>query len=153
MIGDLVARLADRVFGPAPVVRRPSGEFRMARWTLWLGDGWGVYLHRLAGSDGDGAHDHPWPFVSVVLWGGYWETTTAHGRTDPAAPLMRRRYGPGRILLRPADRLHRVDVPPGRTCWTLFVFGRHRGTPTRFWCPRIGWVPWRPGIGKPGGCD
>lgn len=38
--------------------------------TPWFG----VYLHRFDGPDSrDTLHDHPWPFVSVILRGGYVE--------------------------------------------------------------------------------
>lgn len=149
----LAGRLAGRLFGQPPVIRRPSGEVRMVRWTVWRARNWGIYLHCIDGSDGEVVHDHPWPFVSVILAGGYWETTTRNGRTDSGAPLFSRWYGPGRILWRSSRALHRVDVPEGRSCWTLFFYGRHRGSSTRFWCQKVGWVLWRAGIGGPDGCD
>lgn len=157
MPADLAGRLFTRLFGPPAVLPRSDGGEQITRWTVWgdrSRDGAGVYLHRVAGADPGGAvlHTHPWGFVSLILWGGYWETTTAHGRTDPAAPLVRRWFGPGRILHRAADRLHRVEVPAGRACWTLFVHGRRVGG-FGFWCPGGGFVGWRPGIGRPGGCD
>ena len=34
----------------------------------------GIYVHRIAEPDpGLDLHDHPWPFVSLILWGGYAE--------------------------------------------------------------------------------
>jgi len=60
-----------------------------------------VALHTFHRSDADHLHDHPWPFVSIVLRGGYWEIT----------PTSRRFYKPGSILFRPANWLHRVSLP------------------------------------------
>lgn len=115
--------------------RRPSGLVYLTRWVLPRVAGRGAFLHRFRGGDSEVFHNHPWASVSLILSGGYWEVT----------PRGRRWHGPGRVVYRPAARLHRVELPPGRECWTLFLHGR----PTRgwgFWCPRLGWVPWRPGI-------
>lgn len=39
-------------------------------WTPWFK----IYLHKICRSDEDAhMHDHPWNFVSLILWGGYKE--------------------------------------------------------------------------------
>lgn len=100
-----------------------------------------VYLHRFLRSDWDEAlHDHPWNFTSLILSGGYWEHTPAPTPADPMA-TRRRWYGPGRILKRPATWRHRIELPPGRDCWTLV----YRGPKTKSWgffC-RAGFLNWR----------
>lgn len=35
-----------------------------------------LVLHNVLRSDIDGLHDHPWPWKSKILSGGYWEETT-----------------------------------------------------------------------------
>lgn len=120
----------------------------------------GVKLHHILRSDGDDAlHDHPWNFVSIILWGGYWEHTKFHPETDAFVhPIPRRArlcapsradgtltlrcwYGPGSVLRRRAECSHRVELKEGRTAWTL-VFTSNR---TREWGFHTikGWVPWR----------
>lgn len=120
----------------------------------------GVYLHRFLRSDQDEMHDHPWPFVSVILSGWYYEVTPARGWANGSGPRQTRWYGPGRILSRPANWIHQVVIPDGREAWTL-VF---RGPKERSWgfhCPLVGFVPWRQhlataqktGAGCPAGGD
>lgn len=36
---------------------------------------WAIYLHKFHRSDSPEHHDHPWSFVSVILWRGYFEET------------------------------------------------------------------------------
>lgn len=125
------------------------GDTYMTRWTLFgrrMEPTWhdrAVYLHRIHRSDGDDAlHDHPWPFVSVILGGGYWEhTATATG------DIVRRWYGPGRVLYRPARWRHRVELPAGRSCYSM-VFRGPKQKSWSFFCllgSRLTGreVPWR----------
>ena len=73
-----------------------------------------VPIHHIRDDDhGAGLHNHPWPYMTVILRGGYWETTAA-GR------FWR---GPGYIGFRPADAEHRVDLEPGTGAVTLFCPG------------------------------
>lgn len=127
---DVLERLADRIAKERFDIGRPGAGVYLTRWTLW-GERMGpagsraVFLHRFRRSDADDAlHDHPWPFVSVILAGGYYEHTP--GRDGV---VRRRWYGPGRVLTRPADYRHRVELPAGRDCWTLIF----RGAKVRSW--------------------
>lgn len=103
----------------------------LTRWTLWgrrLGGSGGSgrrwFLHYFHRSDYEHAlHDHPWDFVSLVVWPGYFEVT----END------RKWYGPLSVLRREAAWRHRVEIAPGRHCWSLVCTGRklrHWG----FWC-------------------
>lgn len=106
-----------------------DGDY-LTRWTLigkrFTGR-YRVFLHRFRRSDLDTFHDHPWPFVSLIVAGGYHERT----------PKGRRWYGPGRILKRPATWAHKVEIAPGRECWTIVVTGLKVRT-WGFHCP-AGW--------------
>jgi hypothetical protein len=135
--------------------RKGIGTY-LVRWVLYgrrdpktgsrrYGEGQKVFLHLFHRGDVEPYfHDHPWPFWSLILWGGYWEET----------PAGRKWYGPGRLLRRPADWQHRVEVPEGRRCWTLLWIGAK----VRSWgfhCPATGFLPWRQhqaneDAGKPG---
>lgn len=55
-------------------LRREDGRVYLDRWGLrWNGVG-AVYLHKMSAPDpGMDLHDHPWPFVSIILKGGYTE--------------------------------------------------------------------------------
>lgn len=118
----------------------------LTRWTLqgqrFEGQDKAVFLHRFQRSDADEMHDHPWPFTSVILAGGYYEVTPHVGWKDGDGPTKRIWYGPGAVLHRPATWIHSVQIPEGQEAWTLIL----RGPKERswgFWCPKIGYRPWR----------
>ena len=99
-----------------------AGKKYMARWWLFsfgpTGKGdrtqWGCRLHHILLSDEDRHfHDHPWPSVSVILKGSYIEHT-------PKGAFTR---GPGDVVVRRAGALHRLEVAPGASVWSLFFFG------------------------------
>lgn len=111
-------RVADRLAKERFEIGR-NGSTYLVRYVLAgqraAGTGRAVFLHHFLRGDWDDAlHDHPWPFTSVILSGGYYEQTERGTRW----------YGPGRVLTRPAAWRHRVILPPGRECWTLVFRGR-----------------------------
>lgn len=70
-------------------------------------------LHHWIHSDDDRAfHDHPWWFVTLVLWGGYTDKTPSGGE----------RMTLGRVRFRQALHKHTVKVDPGGA-WTLLLTG------------------------------
>lgn len=88
--------------------------------------------HQILESDKRILHDHPWDFVSVILSGSYVETT----------PDAEQEYGPGSVLVRTAEQLHRLTLPAHKPVWTLVVLGPAR----RQWgfvTDEDGWVDWR----------
>lgn len=119
-------------------------EGYMNRWWLlpYNRTGYAVRVHQFLASDhGRDLHNHPWGYTSVVLRGGYWEETFLDEATMclPGTDLclhgdevrQRRWYGPGSVLVRPADSFHRIELwrrPDGseESCWTLFMTGPQR---------------------------
>lgn len=118
-----------------------NGSLYMKRWRF-LPERWpGVRLHCIVRSDADRElHDHPFDFLSILLWGGYYEYTSDGLRTW---------CRPFTVRYRKAEALHRVELyPPGgrhpefmRHAWTLVFRGRYR----REWGfqTKQGWLPWR----------
>jgi len=89
----------------------------MHRWVLDFGV-FAIRLHRWFSSDDARAfHDHPWWFLTLVLWGGY---------TD-VSPEGRDALGVGSVRFRPAHHKHTVEI--SRPTWTLLV----TGPPARRW--------------------
>lgn len=88
-------------------------------------------LHVFHRSDADDLHDHPWPFVSVILWRGY--------REQSAGARLKRKW-PGMILFRPATHVHRVELVDGKRAISLVFMGRR----IREWgfFTRQGWKLW-----------
>lgn len=115
-------------------------------------DGFQIYLHKICRSDADRElHDHPWDFVSLILWRGYREEIDllegVEGRelVDHVLRIQRTsRKWPGMILVRRAEHRHRVLV--GKPAWTLVFTSKKRRT-WGFW-PWSGFVPWRTFIAR-----
>ena len=75
-----------------------------------------IFLHKILKSDLGDLHDHYWSYLTLVLKGGYWETTK-NGR------FWR---GPGYIGLRNASDTHSLTIPNGKAAWTLIFVGQIR---------------------------
>jgi len=135
----------------------PDGAY-LRRWWLIPRNRWfNVYLHHFMRDDDDRAlHDHPWPWLSFLLAGGYIEHTIEAGGIH-----QRQHRSPGSLKASLPGRAHRIELPTvtgffsgastKTTCWTLFI----TGPVVRSWgfhCPRQGWVPWQQftAEGKPG---
>jgi len=102
----------------------PVGRRRPLAWLLQR-LGIAVRVHHILRSDsGRVPHDHPWPYLTVILRGGYTEVRY-DGRGFPTG---RKWHGPGSVLFRRANSWHRLDLPEGRTAWTLFLTGRKEQT-------------------------
>lgn len=103
-----------------------------------------IYLHKFLKDDDDRAlHDHPWWFVSLMVWGGYFEHSELERNTWKT--FTKHRTAPSIAFRRPTDR-HRIELE--RTpvlnkpipCWTIVVTGP-KSRAWGFWCPK-GFVPW-----------
>jgi len=114
----------------------------MERW--WIrkpkpGRNWTCRLHHILSSDNDRhLHDHPWPYVTIILRGGYWETRPTaeknwakdtvkwNGEFGPAGSWVERKWrGPGSILIRKPNSYHQLTLPEGKTALTMFWMGPH----------------------------
>lgn len=92
----------------------------------------GRALHRFTGEEPDAApHDHPWPFETTIIDGGYVEEVF---HVDPGggwhSELVHRH--PGTSYRVAADHIHRIVELPEDECWTLVSSGPHERE-TRFW--------------------
>lgn len=108
-------------------------EGYLNRWWLVPYNRFGIAarVHQILRSDEDRhLHNHPWPYISIVLRGGYWEVTPATiGKLNGGGTYWienRRWRGPGSIAFRRASSWHRIEVPDGGDCWTLFITGPKR---------------------------
>ena len=104
------------------VINGPDRKPYLERYFLArLPFGYRVYLHRFVASDpGRGLHDHPWRHaLSILLSGSYRETRMLDARHGNA--LQQRRLGPGSVNFIGGDSFHRINLEPGRECWSLFL--------------------------------
>jgi hypothetical protein len=121
-----------------------------------------IYVHHLIRSDYDRAlHDHPWPFLSFMFWGGYTEFSTFEDWTRHAARdfgVCQRRWhmdyknNDGEsicktfdapcFLFRSAAWRHRLELKPGQTAWTLVFIGQKQRE-WGFWTTLKKWCHWK----------
>lgn len=88
-----------------------------------------VRVHEILRSDtGRDPHDHPWPYVTVVLRGGYIE----HTYDERGEWIDEKWHGPGSILFRRAKSLHMLELLKHdfdgtieEPATTLFITGRY----------------------------
>lgn len=102
-----------------------EGEVFLNRWG-WEWSWSGIFLHHVAGPDpGLDLHDHPWPFISIRLHGGYVERIAdirVPGRVVFASRLN------GRVHFFPLRRIHRITRVLPNT-WTIVIHGRKQPPP------------------------
>lgn len=129
-------------------VVRDGEDVYLIRWRLIETPWFGVFLHKICRPDHDRhLHDHPFPFVSIILRGGYVEEIPC----DCFACGLKWIYGVGDTTrsLRPrfsvirhrATDLHRIHELPNGPAWTLVLIGRR----CRDWGfqTEAGWVQWQ----------
>lgn len=112
-----------------------EGELYLRRWFIWphkpkdLAMVPRLYLHKFYTGDSDRhLHDHPWPFRSLILWGGYtefsynpawlkyenstWQQQLRYDEINVGPPEQTRSkwYGPGSFLKRGAAWAHSVKL-------------------------------------------
>ena len=85
-----------------------------------------ILMHEMLADDhGEGVHTHLCPYITIILRGGYWETTI-NGKFWRS---------PGYIGFRSANNLHRVDLKPGTKPLTIFIsgpFGLRKGSRSEY---------------------
>lgn len=106
---------------------RRTGADYMHRYYLFVKDRvkfpFNVVLHKVVRSDDPIMHDHPWPFITVVLSGGYYEHTCEWNEDHTAFTDVRTWRGPGSILRRSANDYHWLELDNEKPATTLFFMG------------------------------
>lgn len=79
-LADAIRRLAEFRYGAPEVITRAwTNRPYLTRWKVADFRERKVFLHYFQDSDSDELHSHPWGFTSLILSGGYYETTPARG--------------------------------------------------------------------------
>ena len=109
------------------IMDRQCNEPLVTRYYLFLKDRkrfpFNAFLHKFHKGDPGDVHDHPWPYFTLILAGGYYEWIRS-GNCE-----IRKWRGPGHFRFCSATSYHRIELAEGITPWTLFM----PGPQTREW--------------------
>ena len=109
------------------VMDRTSDEPYLERYYVFLKDRtnfpFNIFLHKFLKSDPDDVHDHPWPYATLILKGGYWEWRPQFNSKGEKTGEIAKWCGPGSFRWAGANTFHRIELDPEVTCWTLFMPG------------------------------
>ena len=119
---NLLHKIMNKIGRYRLIPDRRTGADYMHRYYLFLKDRktfpFNVMLHKIVRSDDPFMHDHPWPFVTVVLKGGYWEHSF-----DKNGNEVKNWKGPGSVIKRSAKEYHWLELDNEQPAITLFFVG------------------------------
>jgi hypothetical protein len=117
----------ERVGRKRIVMDRQNDEPYLERYYLFLKDRkrfpFNVFLHKFLKSDPDDVHDHPWPYATLILKGGYYEWTPVFDSKGKMIAETCTWRGAGHFRTSSANSYHRIELDPNVTAWTLFMPG------------------------------
>lgn len=125
------------------ILDRDSNDPYLVRYYVFLRERkwfpFNIFVHKFLKSDPDDLHDHPWSYATLILKGGYYEWIPKFDQQGKKFAEVAVWRGPGHFRVCRADSLHRIELDPDVTAWTLFMPGPQR----REWgfATRKGWVP------------
>jgi hypothetical protein len=140
----MLLKLLEKLGRKRIVMDRVENEPYLERYYLFLKERnrfpFNVFLHKFLKSDPDDVHDHPWPYATLILRGGYWEWRPQFDADGNKIAEISRWCGPGSFRWAGANTYHRVELDPTVECWTLFMPGPKQ----RDWgfLVRNKWVQW-----------
>ena len=126
----MLLKLLEKLGRKRIIMDRVSDEPYLERYYLFLKERerfpFNIFLHKFLKGDPDDLHDHPWPYATFILKGGYYEWTPDFDENGVKIGETRYWRGPGHFRISSAYSYHRIELKDGVTCWTLFMPGTHR---------------------------
>lgn len=126
----MLKKLMQRLGRYRLIMDRRDDEPYLERYYLFLRDRkrfpFNMFLHKFLKGDPDDVHDHPWPYFTIILKGGYYEWIPQFDAQGRKSCEIRKWRGPGHFRRCVANSFHRIELAPGVTCWTLFFPGPQR---------------------------
>lgn len=141
----MLLKLLDKLGRKRIVYDRVSEEPYLERYYLFLKDRdrfpFNIFLHKFLKSDPDDVHDHPWPYATLILKGGYYEWIPQFNNKGEKLGEIAVWRGPGSFRICRANSFHRIELDADVTCWTLFM----PGVKQRDWgfLVKNKWVQWQ----------
>jgi hypothetical protein len=123
-IKDLSLNWLERHDRKRIIMDRQCNEPLLTRYYLFLKERknfpFNVFLHKFHKGDPGDVHNHPWPYFTLILAGGYYEWVLS-GNCE-----IRKWRRPGHFRFCSANSYHRIELKPDVTPWTLFMPGPQR---------------------------
>lgn len=118
----------------APDYDQPHLNY-MTRWRLLSTPWFGLYVHRINRPDPRPTlHDHPWPFVTLILRGAYTESrgyrATKEDTTGPIVLTLPEMWRAGSVHRMRKTDAHAITVVHRSPTWTFVVVGRRHPEPS-----------------------
>jgi hypothetical protein len=111
------------------VMDRVNNEPYLERYYVFLKDRkwfpFNVFVHKFLKSDPDDLHDHPWPYFTLILKGGYYEWIPLKAGDGSIIGQKKVWRGPGHFRFCRSSSLHRIELHENIVAWTLFMPGPH----------------------------
>ena len=112
----------DKIGRKRIVMDRINNEPYLERYYLFLKDRkyfpFNIFLHKFLKGDPDDVHDHPWPYATLILKGGYWEWIPQFDSKGNKFSEIAKWRGAGHFRICGANTYHRIELDPGVTAWT-----------------------------------
>jgi hypothetical protein len=109
------------------IMDRQCNEPLLTRYYLFLKERknfpFNIFLHKFHKGDPGDVHDHPWPYFTLILKGGYYEWIPQFREDGIMSCEVRKWRGPGHFRFCSANSYHRIELKEGVTPWTLFMPG------------------------------
>jgi hypothetical protein len=109
------------------ILDRQSLDPYLERYYIFLKDRkyfpFNIFIHKFLKSDPDDVHDHPWPYATLILKGGYYEWVPEFDKDGVKINETRFWRGPGHFRICSANSFHRIELDPNVTAWTMFMPG------------------------------
>jgi len=117
----MIKKLMQRLGRHRIIMDRQCNEPLLERYYVFLKDRkwfpFNIFVHKFCKGDPGDLHDHPWPYFTLILKGGYYEWIPGKGGE------VRKWRGPGHFRFCSAQSYHRIELVDGITPWTLFMPG------------------------------
>jgi len=126
----MLLQLLDKLGRKRIIMDRVDHEPYLERYYIFLKErNWfpfNIFIHKFLKSDPDDVHDHPWPYATLILKGGYWEWIPQFDKDGKKFGEIAHWRGPGHFRTCSATSYHRIELDPSVTAWTLFMPGPHK---------------------------
>ena len=109
------------------ILDRQSNEPLLERYYVFLKDRkwfpFNIFVHKFHKSDPGDVHDHPWPYFTLILRGGYYEWIPQFDKDGKKFGEIAHWRKPGHFRFCSANSYHRIELDLAVETWTLFMPG------------------------------